>query len=99
MPTMRLDIRETGSIRVPADKERVLEILRAHLRDAAIRGDRIDTSTGAYVVRAASDGTRIYHSRHEKAPVTLAGRDRETLRRAVQADLYELRRVLELNPR
>ncbi|HVM44615.1 MAG TPA: hypothetical protein VM582_01670 [Candidatus Thermoplasmatota archaeon] len=96
---MRLDLRETGSIRVSARKEEVLEVLRRYVRDGDVRGDRVEARGNTYVVRESDGGTQIVHMRRESAPVAAASRDREALRKAVQADLYELRRVLELNRR
>lgn len=96
---MRLELRETGSIRVSARKDRVLEVLQRHLRDGAMRGDRIESPGNTYVVRENEDGTDVFHARRESVPVTATSRDRDALRQAVQADLFELRRVLEISPR
>jgi len=96
---MRVELRETGSIRVNARKERVLEVLQGHVLGGAMHGDRIESASNTYVVRESAGGTQVFHLRRESAPVALAGRDREALRQAVQADLFELARVLEINPR
>lgn len=94
---MRLELRETGSIRVNARKDLVLEVLQRHVRDGAMRGDRIESPGNTYVVRESDAGTEVFHARRENVPVTATGRDREALRQAVQADLFELRRVLEIS--
>ena len=96
---MRVELRETGSIRVSARKDRVLEVLQRHVLDGAMRGDRIESASNTYVVREREDGTHVFHMRRGNAPVALAGRDREALRQAVAADLFELQRVLEINQR
>ena len=96
---MRVELRETGSILVSARKERVLEVLQRHVHDGAMRGDRIESENNTYVVREGDDGTHVFHLRRGSAPMALAGRDREMLRQAVKADLFELRRVLEINQR
>lgn len=96
---MRLELRETGSIRVSAGKDRVLDVLQRHVRDAAMRGDRVESPDRTYVVREMADGTHVFHARRGSVPVTASAREREALRTAVQADLFELRRVLEISPR
>ena len=96
---VRVEIRETGSIRVSADKDRVLDVLRTHVRGADVHGDRVDAPGGAYVVREGSDGTHVYHLRRERTGVATAQREREVLRQAVKADLFELRRMLEISRR
>lgn len=95
---MRVEARETGSICVSARKERVIEVLRSHVRGAAMRGDRIEAPGHTYVVHERADGTHVFHARRGSLRLT-ALREREALRHAVQADLYELRRILEVNPR
>lgn len=93
---MRVELRETGSIRVSAAKDDVLDLLRRNLRSSAVRGDRVEAPGVAYVVREHVDGTQVIQVRHESAPVATATRDRAALCTAVEADLYELQRALDV---
>lgn len=96
---MRVELRETGSIRVSARKDEVLAVLKRHVRGAAVRGDRVEAEGTSYVLRDMPEGTQVIHARHESAPVPLATRDRAALRQAVQADLFELARAFEVQRR
>lgn len=94
---MRLEVRETGSVLVKAGKDDVIDVLRRAMKDGTFVGpDRLVGSGSTYVVREAPDGTQVFHMRSESAAVAIAGRERETLRRAVQADLFELQRVFDV---
>lgn len=93
---MRVELRETGSIRVSAAKEDVIELLQRSVRPSAVRGDRVEAPDRTYVVRERVDGTQVFQVRHESAPLATATRDRAALRTEVQADLYELQRALDM---
>lgn len=94
---MRVELRETGSILVKAGKDDVMDVLRRVVKDGSVVAPgRLVGARSTYVVRDAPDGTQVFHMRSENAPLPTASRERETLRRAVQADLFELQRVLDL---
>lgn len=97
---MRVPLRETGSILVKAGRDEVFDVLQRVLKDGAVVApDRIEGVGSTYVVRDAPEGTRVIHVRTESAGVALASREREVLRRAVESDLFQLQRVLEMRPR
>ena len=97
---MRVEVRETGSILVKAPKDDVLDVLQRVVQGGAlVRPDRLVASGSTYVVRDAAEGTQVFHMRSESAAVAIAAREREELRRAVQADLFQLQRVFEVKQR
>lgn len=97
---MRVPLRETGSILVRAREDEVLDILRRQLGDAAlVAPGRLESARGrtvaTYVVRKDAGGTRVVHARSEDAPVALGRAPREELRRQVEADLFQLQRLVD----
>lgn len=98
--SMRVHLRETGSILVRARKDEVLDILQTVVKNGAIvRPDRLEGAGSTYVVQEAPEGTRVIHMRSESAAVAMASREREVLRRAVQSDLFQLQRVFDVRLR
>lgn len=94
---MRVQLRETGSILVQAGKDEVMDVLRRNLVEAAIvSNDRIEGHGRTYIVREGSRGTQVIAARRGSAPVRLATKDREELRRAVESDLFRLQRLFEI---
>lgn len=97
---MRIPLRETGSILVKARKDDVLAVLQRVMKDGAlVTPDRVEQAGSAYVLRESGEGTRVIHVRSGTAGVALAPREREVLRRAVESDLFQLQRVLEVQAR
>lgn len=96
-PVMRLLLRETGSIVVHAPPADVLDLLARRQEGHVVAPDRYESEGSAYVLRESEDGTRVFHVREERAAVAATSREREVLRRAVQADLFELARVFEVS--
>lgn len=97
---MRLQVRETGSILVKARKDDVLDVLRRVVKDGSFTSpDRLEGDGSTYVVREAADGTQVFHMRSQSVVVPTTSRERETLRREVQADLFQLQRVFEVQAR
>jgi hypothetical protein len=97
---MRVHLRETGSILVKARKNEVLDVLQRVLHGGAlVTPDRIEGVGSTYVVRESLDGTRVIHMREDTSAVALATRERETLRRAVESDLFQLQRVFDVKAR
>lgn len=96
---MRLELRETASIRVSARKDEVMDVLERRLRGSARTApDRIESDRSTYVVRedAPGSGAQVFHMRRERATVGATGRGREELRRAVRSDLFELQQLFSL---
>jgi hypothetical protein len=94
---MRVQVRETGSILVQARKSEVLDVLRRTMEDGAlVAPDRLEAAGSTYIVREGPAGTRVIHARNEMAPMTLVARERDELRRAVEADLFRLRGLFEV---
>lgn len=95
-------IRETGSILVRAPRDRVFEALRHRLAAEpgvrALDGARLEAERGdrrtTYVLRDAPDGTRVILARTEPALRGLFAGPREELRTAVQAELFQVQRLL-----
>lgn len=97
---MRVHLRETGSILVKARKDEVLDVLQRVLHEGAlVRPDRVERADSTYVVREGEEGTRVIHMREGTRPVAVATREREALRRAVESDLFQLQRVLDVTGR
>lgn len=97
---MRVEVRETGSILVKARKDDVLDVLRRVVKDGSFVGpDRLVGAGSTYVVREAADGTQVFHMRSGSASVPVSARERETLRREVQSDLFQLQRVFDVKRR
>jgi len=97
---MRVQLRETGSILVSAQKDRVLDVLRRVVQEGSFTApDRLEGDGSTYVVRESPRGTQVFHMRSGASSVPAAGREREELRRAVRSDLFELRRVLDISER
>lgn len=95
---MRAPMRETGSIHVRARRDVVLDILQRHVgRGALVRPDRLEARGSTYVLRESAEGTHIFHAREEDK--TLALRRRDELRLAVQADLFQVQRLVEASRR
>lgn len=91
---MRAPLRETGSILVRARKDVVLDILQRHVGGGAlVRPDRLEARGATYVVRDLGDDTHVFHARHGENG--LAPGRRGELRLAVQAELYQLQRLVE----
>lgn len=94
---MRVQLRETGSILVPAHKDEVMEVLQRTLQDGALTApDRIEGRGGTYILREGRRGTQVIHALQGTASVPLATRGREDLRRAVESDLFRLKQLFEL---
>ncbi len=97
---MPLEVRETGSIIVPARKDEVLGVLGQIIGSGARVGpDRFESFGSTYVLRERGDATQIIHARSESTPMALAHREREELRRAVQSDLFDLQRAFNVRTR
>ena len=97
---MRVQLRETGSILVPADRDEVLDVLQRVVRHGSrIGADRLESAGSTYVVQERPEGTRVVHMRSSSSPVPTAAREREELRRAVQADLFQLQQVFQVKAR
>lgn len=97
---MRVQVRETGSILVKARKDDVLDVLQRVVKDGSmVKPDRLEGAGSTYVVREGPDGTVVFHMRSQSAVVPTTSRDRETLRREVQADLFQLQRVFDVQAR
>lgn len=104
---MRVPLRETGSIVLQAPRDEVSDLLERQLgrepgfrrsaqRIEAGRGDEMQT----FVLFDAPEGrTRVVHARTEKATFGNLNRPREELREAVEAELFRLQRMLEMQPR
>lgn len=97
---MRVNVRETGSIRVRARETDVLEVLTRSLRGAAVTSPgRLEVPGSTYIVRADGNGTHVIHARTGTTGLARAVRDREEMRRSVQSDLFELQRLLDQGPK
>ena len=97
---MRVEVKETASILVKARKGDVLDVLQRVVKDGSlVTPDRLVGRGSTYVLRDAPDGTQVFHMRSGSAAVPVASRERESLRREVQADLFELQRLFEVKER
>lgn len=97
---MRVAVRETGSVTVPAAKDEVMELLRHTLQGAAQTApDRIRAAESTYVVRETENGTQIILARREDLPVPLGNGPRSQLRRGVESDLFRLQRLFDVKSR
>ena len=94
---MRVELRETGSIVLPAAKAEVLELLQASVQGAAfVSPDRLEGDGSVYVLRELAAGTQVIHARTGSASVPRATRDRAQLRRTVESDLFRLQRLFDV---
>lgn len=101
---MRVAIRETGSILVNAPRDEVLDLLRSKMsgepgrvsvHETGLRADRPGDRVLTFVLREAPGGTQVIHARSERAPVSLFSKPRDDLRLAVQAELFQVRHLVE----
>lgn len=90
---MRVQLRETGSILVSADQKEVIDLLERVVGGSRVGPDRVEGSSGTYVVRPSSNGTQVIHARRGDASLALATREREELRSAVASDLFAIQRL------
>jgi len=97
---MRAPLRETGSILVPASRDRVYEALAASLaQEPALRvepGARVEAGLRTFVLKDAPGGTRVIHALAADANYAAIGkRPRETLREQVEMELFRLQKRFE----
>lgn len=101
---MRVALRETGSILVNAPRDQVMDLLRTKMAnepgrvrvmDTRVQADRPGDRVHTFILRDAPGGTQVIHARSERAPITLFSKPREDLRLAVQAELFEVRHLVE----
>lgn len=94
-------LRETGSIRLDATPEAVIAaVARRAALQPGVRvstGDRVEVRgrdrLATFVVRRGPDGTQLIHARADAPGAT--GRRQEDVRRAVEAELDAVRRLVE----
>ena len=93
---MRAALRETGSILVPAPRDRVFEAIRASMEgEPGLRAEgsrRVESPFSTFVLRDAPGGaTEVIHARRESLTLGASRRPREELRAQVELDLFKLR--------
>lgn len=91
---MRAPLRETGSILVPAPRDRVFEALAAEFASAsAVRvepGERVEAGLSTFVLKDAPGGaTQVIHARAAPTNYAKLGA-REELRAQVDFELFSL---------
>ncbi len=96
--------RETGSVTLPASRDKVFEIVRDQLDPASTvtttGHERVDLIRGSdrstFVLRDVPGGTRVFHARVERPGLRSLLGPRDELREAVEADLFRIQRLVDL---